>query len=154
MTETQTETARRRPAPVDLSFLAKARTKKATIAPVARGRRSAPNPVEPHYLESFDTRNAEGVGEARSLEVTAGVAARVENLLRKAAMDNAYGVAIQMQLTEKVKDPKDIVPLAGVKDLEPDTKLWVAFQAKPKQVQNRKPKNETVTETDTAPAPE
>jgi hypothetical protein len=152
MTDAQTETAPKAET-VDLSYLAKAKTRKATIAPVPRGRRSAPNPVEPHYLESFNALDAEGMGEARSLEVTAGVALRVENLLRKAAMDAKYGVAIQMQLAAVVKNAaEDIVPLAGVKDLEPDTKLWVAFQAKPKQIQNRKPKNETATDADATPA--
>lgn len=135
----ETATTETKPAPVDLGFLAKTKTRKATIAPVPRGRTAAPNPLDSHYAESFSKLDAEGVGEARSLPVTAGVALRVENLLRKAAMDSQYGITIQMQLDEK---GAEIVALTGVKDLEPETPVWVAFQAKPKQIQNRAPKAE------------
>jgi len=138
MSENATETATK-PEPVDLSYLAKAKTRKASIAPVPRGRRSAPNPLADHYAESFGALDAEGTGEARSLKVTAGVALRVESLLRKAAFDAKYGITIQMQLDEK---GTDIVALTSVKELEPETAVWVAFQAKPKQVQNRAPKAE------------
>lgn len=151
MSETQTETPAKEN--VDLSFLSKVKSTKATITAVPRGRRSEPNPVADHYAASLNKRDAEGVGEARSLPVTAGVATRVESLLRKAAFDAEYGITIQMQLAAKVENAEtDIVSLEGVKELEPDTQVWVAFQAKPKQIQNRKPKGDAATETPAADA--
>jgi hypothetical protein len=148
MSENATETTATKPEPMDLSFLAKTKSTKATIAPVTRGRKAAPNPVAGHYQESLDTVNADGIGDARSIKVTAGVATRVESLLRAAAFDAKYGITIQMQLAQKVQDPDaDTVSLEGVKELEPETPVWVAFQAKPKQIQNRKPKSDAATES-------
>lgn len=149
MTEQTTETTE---SPMDLSFLSNVKATKATIATVPRGRKAAPNPVAGHYQASLDTLDADGFGDTSSLKVTAGVAPRVEGLLRKAAGDcrdgQGYGVSIQMQLAAKVKDAAtETVSLEGVKELEPETPVWVAFRAQPKQVQNRKPKTDESTES-------
>lgn len=131
MTETAPEsTDVQKNQPVDISYLAKAKTVAAKMVPVARGRQPKPNPVAGHYAKAMENPT-----KSMALEVTAGEATAVERHLRNAATaaGGKNGISVQVQ-TEKNggENGTSIVALDKVKDLDPQTPVWVAFQWKEK----------------------
>jgi hypothetical protein len=157
----------------DLSFLEGLETEPTQMARVSRGRPTEPNPMEVHYMKSYQGerqyrsyRNSKRqavrtwYGPAIQIVVDSEIAHYVERLLRRAANDTEDGgVSVQFFLSrdsdERIpidalpgvkprKDPKTQEPIK-VKKIKKGVPIYVAFQAKERI---EKPRNGETDESD------
>lgn len=137
---------------MDLSFLAEAEVQPTQMAKLSRGRTEEFNPMEAHYLKSFNGARTEKFyrakdgttkktwyGEAFQIKVKSQQAHHVERLLRNAANRNNGGCSVQFFLSADSDERITIDMLPGTKNrkgyedvqkIANNRNVWVAFQAK------------------------